>query len=66
MDLLYQIQWDMKIESELKGSHEIGASKLIQDKYVMALKYNDLTILPIPKPLSKISCFIGNPGEIFS
>ena len=66
MDSLYQIQWDVKIESELKASHEIGASKFVQDKYVMALKYNDLTVLPIPKSLSKISYFIGNPGEIFS
>ena len=33
---MYQIEWDVKIESELKASHETRPGARAQDKYLMA------------------------------
>ena len=33
---MYQIEWDVKIESELKASHETRPGARVQDKYLMA------------------------------
>ena len=54
----------MKIESELKASHETRPGALVQEKYAMVLKYNDVTVRHVPKSLSKITHFIGNPDNI--
>ena len=52
---MYQIEWDVKIESELKASHDVRAGAFVQEKYVIALKYHDVTVLHVPKSLSKIA-----------
>ena len=59
---MYQIEWDVKIESELKASHEVRAGAFVQEKYVIALKYHDVTVLHVPKSLSKITYFYRKPG----
>ena len=50
---MYQIEWDMKIESELNASHEARSGALV-------------TVRHVSKSLSKITYFIGNPEEISS
>ena len=56
----------MKIESELKASHETKPGALVQDKYVIMLKNNDVTVEHVRKSLSKKTYFIGNPEQISS
>ena len=63
---MYQTEWNVKIKSKLKANHETSLGALVQDKYVMVLKYNDVTVARVPKSLSKITCFIRNPEEISS
>ena len=60
------MQWNVKVESELKARHEIRPGALLQDKYAMVLKYNDVTVGHVPKTLSKTTYFIGNPEELSS
>ena len=52
---VYQIEWDAKIGSKLKASHETAPGTLGKNKYAMALKYNDVTVEHVSKYLSKIT-----------
>ena len=63
---MYQIERDVKIESELKASHETRPAALVRGKYVIVLKYNDVIVAHVSKSLSKITYFIGNAEEICS
>lgn len=46
-----------------KASHRVRPGALVQDQYVMALKYNDVTVGRVPKFLSKITYFYVKHGE---
>ena len=48
---------DIKTESKLKPCHEKWPSALVEDKYAMALKFNDTTAGHVPKFLSEITHF---------
>ena len=60
---MYQTEWDVKIESELKASHETRPGALVQDKYAMVLKYNDVNDAHAPKIFIKNNIFCRKPGE---
>ena len=63
---MYQTEWNAKIKSELKASHERRPGALVQDMYAMVLKCNDETDAHVPKSLSKITYFVENPEKISS
>ena len=54
---VYQVDWDAKIGSELKAIYETRPGALVQDKYAMALRFNDVTVGHVPKILSEITYF---------
>ena len=54
---VYESNWDAKTGSMLKPCHEKRRSALVEDKYAMALKFNDTTVGHVPKFLSKITYF---------
>ena len=63
---MYLIERDVKIESELKASHETRSGSLVRDKYVIVLNYNGVVVTHVSKSISKTTHFIGNPEEICS
>ena len=54
---VYESNWDAKPGSKLKPCHEKRPSALVEDKYAMALKFDDTTVSHVPKFLSKITYF---------
>ena len=54
------------MESKLKAIYETRPGPLVQDKHAIVLKYNDVAVAHVPKSLSKIIYFIGNPEKISS
>ena len=58
---MYQTEWDAKIESELNANHETRLGALVQEKYAIALKYNDVTVEHVPKSLSKMKFLSKTP-----
>ena len=59
---VYESNWDAKIGSTLKPCHKKRPSALVEDKYAMALKFNDTTFGHVPKFLSKITYFFLKLG----
>ena len=59
---VYESNWDAKTGSKLKPCHEKRPSALVEDKYAMALKFNDTTVGHVPKFLSKITYFFLKLG----
>ena len=51
-----------KIGKELNVSQETRPAALVQDKYTMVLKFNDVSVGHVPKFLSKICYFYRKPG----
>ena len=49
----YESNWDAKTGSKFKPCHEKRPSALVEDKYAMALKFNDTTVGHVPKFLYK-------------
>ena len=41
---IYQFEWDAKIGKKLNASQETRPASLVQDKYAMVLKFNDVSI----------------------
>ena len=60
---IYQFEWDAKIGKELNASQETRPAALVQDKYAMFLKINDVSFGHVPKFLSKICYFDQKHGE---
>ena len=56
---VYESNWDAKTGSKLKPCHEKRPSALIEDKYAMALKFNETTVGHAEKFLSKILLKLG-------
>ena len=52
---VHESNWDAKTGSKLKPCHERRPSALVEDKYAMALKFNDTTVGHVPKFLSNIT-----------
>ena len=52
---VYKSNWDAKTGSKLKPCQEKRPSALVEDKYAMALKFNDTTVGYVLKFLSKIT-----------
>ena len=61
---VYESNWDAKTGSKLKPCHEKRPSALVEDKYAMALKFNDTTVGHVPKFLSKITYFFLKLGGV--
>ena len=59
---VYESNWDAKTGSKLKPCHEKRPSALVEDKYAMALKFNDTTVGHVLKFLSKITYFFLKLG----
>ena len=59
---VYESNSDAKTRSKLKSCHEKRPRALVEDKYAMALKFNDTTIGHVPKFLSKITYFFLKLG----
>ena len=59
---VYESNWDAKTGSKLKPCHEKRPSALVEDKYAMALKFNDTTVGHVPKFLSKFTYFFLKLG----
>ena len=59
---VYESNWDAKTGSKLKHCHEKRPSALVENKYAMALKFNDTTVGHVPKFLSKITYFFFKLG----
>ena len=59
---VYENNWNAKTGSKLKPCHEKRPSALVEDKYAMALKFNDTTVGHVPKFLSKITYFFLKLG----
>ena len=61
---VYESNWDAKTGSKLKPCHEKRPSALVEDKYAMALKFNDTTVGHVLKFLSKITYFFSSSEAI--
>ena len=59
---VYESNWGAKTGSKFKSRHEKRPSALVEDKYAMALKFNDTTFGHVPKFLSKITYFFLKLG----
>ena len=59
---VYESNWDAKTGSKLKPCHEKRPSALVEDKYAMALKFNDTIVGHVPKLLSEIRYFFLKLG----
>ena len=59
---VYESNRDAITGSKLKPCHEKRPSALVEDKYAMALKFNDTTVGHVPKFLSKITYFFLKLG----
>ena len=62
---VYESNWDAKTGSKLKPCHKKRPSALVEDKYGMALKFNDTTVAHVPKFCSKITyIFLKLEGDL--
>ena len=59
---VYESNWDAKTGSKLKPCHKKRPSALVEDKYSMALKFNDTIVGHVPKFPSKITYFFLKLG----
>ena len=62
---VYESNWAAKTGSKLKPCQEKRPSALVEDKYGMALKFNDTTVAHVPKFRSKFTyIFLKLGGDL--